>query len=329
MDIRDVLLIGGSGFVGSQLAERLSEAGLHVTVPTRHRERAKHLLPLPTTDVVEADTHDAAELEQLVHGQDAVINAVGVLHSRGGTPYGADFAQAHVELPRKIVAASRKHGVERLLHISALKADSNGPSAYLRSKGDGEAEIRKADAEGSDSGSPVGWTIFQPSVIFGPKDSFLNMFADLARLFPVLPLGCPDARFQPVFVEDVADAIIASLTDEGSRGQTYELCGPKVYTLRQLVEYVGELIGCRRPIIGLSQRLSYLQAGLLELAPGNLMSRDNVDSMKVDNICSDCAQPDFVTTRRPPTALESIAPTYLGQLNPRARYSPFRAKAGR
>ena len=329
MDIRSVLLIGGSGFVGTQLAEHLCDFGLHVTVPTRHRERAKQLLPLPTTEVIEADVHDPAELERLIRGQDAIINAVGVLHSRAGTPYGPDFARAHVELPRKIVAASRKHGIKRLLHISALKADSDGPSAYLRSKGDGEATIRQADASTDDAGSPVGWTVFQPSVIFGPKDGFLNMFADLARTFPVLPLGCPDARFQPVFVEDVAAAVVASLTDASTRGRTYELCGPKVYTLRQLVEYVGELIDCRRPIIGLSQRLSYLQARLLELAPGSLMSRDNVDSMKVDNVCSGCAQPEYVMTRRAPTALESVAPTYLGQHHPRARYSPFRSKARR
>lgn len=327
MDIESVLLIGGSGFVGSQLAEQLSEQGLRVTVPTRRRERAKHLLPLPTTDVVEANVHDPAELSRLVRGQDAVINAVGVLHSRRGTPYGPDFAQAHVELPRKIVAACRTHGVRRLSHISALKADSNGPSAYLRSKGDGEAAIRDAGTRAS--GSPFGWTIFQPSVIFGPQDSFLNLFAELTRKFPLLPLACPDARFQPVFVDDVAAAIAASLSNEAACGRTYEVCGPTVYTLRQLVEYVGELIGCRRPIIGLSRRLSYFQAALLELAPGSLMSRDNVRSMTVDNVCSGCPQPEYLRARRTPTALEAVAPTYLGQHHPRGRYSPLRSKARR
>lgn len=317
MDILNVLIIGGSGFVGSHLAHQLSANGFRVTVPTRRRERAKHLLPLPTTDVVEADVHDEAQLGALVQGQDAVFSLVGILHSRGGTPYGADFAQAHVELPRKIAAACGRHGVKRLLHVSALNADRNAPSAYLRSKADGEAAVKQA--------AGVPWTVFQPSVIFGPGDSFLNMFAALARRFPVLPLACPDARFQPVFVEDVVAAMLESLGREDGAGATYPLCGPKVYTLRQLVAYVGELAGCRRPIVGLSQGLSYLQAAMLELAPGKMMSRDNVDSMKVDSVCSGCALP----FGRQPTRLEAVAPGFIGQHLPRARYSPFRARARR
>jgi NADH dehydrogenase len=319
MDIKKVLLIGGSGFIGSHVAHLLSARGLRVTVPTRRRERAKHLLPLPTVEVVEANVGEAAEVAALSRGQDALINLVGVLQSRPGTPYGADFAQAHVELPRRIVAAAREVGVQRLVHVSALKAGRDAPSAYLRSKADGEAAVREV-------GSSSAWTIFQPSVVFGPGDSFLTMFAGLARLFPILPLACPGARFQPVFVEDVARAIVDSLAEPSAFGQTCELCGPKVYTLKQLVQYVTEVIDAPRVIIGLPDRLSYLQAMMLEFAPGKtVMSRDNYYSMQVDSVCSGCALP----FGREPTALESVAPGYLKGAGIRMYFNHFREKARR
>jgi NADH dehydrogenase len=319
MDQERVLLIGGSGFVGSHVAQLLSQLGHEVTVPTRRRERAKDLLPLPTVDVVEASVQNPADLERLVRGQDAVINLVGILHSRSGTPYGRDFAQAHFELPRKIVAACRKSGVKRLLHVSALKAAKDAPSQYLRSKADGEAAVREG-------GPDIVTTVFQPSVIFGPGDKFLNTFAELCRAFPVLPLGCADARFQPVYVEDVAASIVGSISNSDSFGQTYELCGPKVYSLRELVSYAGELIHHRPAIVSLPGPLASLQAFVLELAPGNLMSRDNVRSMKVDNVCSGtCALP----FGRVPTPLEAVAPVYLASNFPRARYLSFRSKARR
>lgn len=316
--MNNILLIGGSGFIGSHLAQVLDARGMRVSVPTRRRERAKHLLPLPLAEVVEADVHDPATLERLMRGRDAVINLVGVLHGGNGKPYGAGFAQAHVELPRKIVAAARSAGVGRLLHMSALHAATDAPSQYLRSKADGEAAVRAG-------GDTLAWTMFRPSVVFGPEDAFLNMFADLARSFPVLPLACPEARFQPVYVEDVVGVMADCLTRADSVGQAYELGGPKVYTLRQLVEYTARLVGAPRPIIGLSKSLSALQAAILELAPGELMSRDNVASMEIDSVCSGAPLP----FGRSPTALESIAPTYLGGHEPRARYSPFRARARR
>jgi NADH dehydrogenase len=319
MAIRNILLIGGSGFLGSHVAHRLAVRGCNLLVPTRRRERAKTLLPLPTVDVIEADVHDAGELERLMAGMDAVVNLVGILHSRNGTPYGPDFARAHVELPQKIVAAAARAGVRRLAHVSALNADRGAPSAYLRSKADGEAAIRSAPAG-------LEWTIFQPSVIFGAGDRFLNLFAQLARRFPLLPLASPRARFQPVFVDDAAEAIAASLTRGDAAGQTFALCGPRIYTLRQLVAYVAELIKCPRPIVGLSDSLSYLQAMMLEFAPGEtLMSRDNYRSMKVDSVCAGCALP----FGHDATPLEAVAPGYLANRVPRARYSPFRMKAGR
>lgn len=319
MNTKNILLIGGSGFLGSHVVRRLAGLGHRLTVPTRHRERARHLLVLPTVEVVEADVHDETRLAGLVAGQDAVINLVGILHSRYGLPYGPDFARAHVDLPKKVAAACRATGVRRVLHVSALNADANGPSQYLRSKGEGEAALRAA-------GEALDLTIFRPSVIFGPEDSFLNLFAALQRRFPLMPLGNPQARFQPVFVDDVAQAIVASLDRRDAVGRTCCCCGPRVYTLAELVRYVGEQIGKPRPVIALPEALARLQAGLLELLPNPPMSVDNLDSMDVDSVCSGGEPLPFGAM---PTALEAVAPEYLGASTPRYRFYGFRLKAHR
>ena len=318
MIIERVVLVGGSGFVGSSIANRLAEAGIATLVPTRRRSRAGDLLILPTVEVVEADVHDPAVLARLFDGADAVVNLVGILHSRPGDPFGPDFARAHVELPRKIVAACRTAGVARLVHVSALGADAAGPSEYQRSKAAGEAEIQAA-------GNDPLWTIFRPSVMFGRGDHFLNLFALLAHRFPVLPLACAGARFQPVYVEDVAEAVWCALNDPASAGRSFELAGPTVYTLRQLVEYVTELAGRPRPVIPLPESLAMLQAALMELAPTPMMTRDNVRSMRVDNVASGAPLPFGLV----PTALETVAPAYIGDGSPRARYYPMRTRAHR
>ena len=305
---RKILLVGGSGFVGTAIAERLTRDGVSLIVPTRRLANASHLRVLPGTEVVEADVFDPAALARLMNGVDAVVSLVGVLHSSPGTPWGPAFARAHVELPTKLVAAARAAGVGRIVHVSALGADPAGPSEYQRSKAAGEAAIR--------AGSPdVAWTILRPSVIFGPGDSFLNLFAGLVRRFPLMPLGGASARFQPVYVGDVADVVAECLERQDAVGQTFELTGPQVYTLRQLVEYVGLLTGCRRPVIPLPEGLAMLQAAVLECLPGPLMSRDNVRSMRADNVATGAPQP----WGRQPTPLEAIAPTYLGEANKRAR----------
>lgn len=318
MTPRRVVLIGGSGFVGTAIANRLVEAGVDVLVPTRRRSRTGHVQLLPTVDVVEADVHDPATLARLFAGADAVVSLVGILHSRSGAPYGPDFARAHVELPKKIVAACRGAGVRRLVHLSALGADTDGPSEYQRSKAAGEAAIRS-------TGADLDWIILRPSVIFGRGDHFLNLFASLAARFPVLPLAGARARFQPVYVEDVAEVVWCCLSTPEAAGQTFELAGPTVYTLRQLVEYVTTLIGRPRPVIPLPEGLAMLQARLMELAPQPLMSRDNVRSMRVDNIASGTPLPFGLR----PTALEAVAPAWLGQQALRAHYYPFRRQARR
>ena len=318
MQVKRVVLVGGSGFVGRAIANRLAAAGVSVLVPTRRRSRAGHILLLPNVEVVEADVHDHDTLARLFAGADAVVSLVGVLHSRSGEPYGPDFARAHVELPKKIVAACRGAGVKRLVHVSALGASGDGPSEYQRSKAAGEAAIRS-------TGADLDWVILRPSVIFGRDDRFLNMFADLAVVFPVLPLAGASTRFQPVHVEDVAEVVWRSLTSPEAAGQTYELAGPAVYTLRQLVEYVSDLVGKPRPVIALPEGLAMLQARLMELAPQPLMSRDNVRSMRVDNVATGDPLPFGLV----PTAVEAVVPTWLGTEAMRAHYYPFRRHARR
>ncbi len=312
MEFKNICVLGGSGFVGRHIVALLSAQRYQVYVPTRQRERAKQLILLPTVDVVEADVHDETALAQLTRGMDAVIDLVGVLHDAGGE---RGFEQAHVTLTRKVLAACQVNDVRRYVHMSALGADLNGPSKYQRTKGAAEALVR---ASGLD------WTIFRPSVIFGRGDSFLNLFATLLKLLPVMFLASPNARFQPVYVEDVARAFVHALEERAAFGQSYDLCGPRVYTLRELVTAVGEITGHRRPIIGLSDSLSYLQAFALELLPVKLMTRDNYYSMKVDNVCS-ALFPFGIE----PTAIEAVAPTYLGNDFPRARYRAYRDRARR
>ena len=312
MEITSVCVLGGSGFVGCHICHQLAARGYRVRVPTRNRERAKGLILLPTVDVVPANVHDPEALRQAISGNEAVLNLVGVLHDGRGEE---SFAAAHVELARKVVAACRECGVRRLLHVSALNADPGGPSAYLRSKGEAERIVRESGLDA---------TVLRPSVIFGPGDRFLNMFATLLRIFPVVPLGSPGARFQPVYVEDVAAVALHSLEDRASLAVSYDLCGPGVYTLRELVEYVGRATGRPRWVVGLNDALSYLQALALEFSPVKVLTRDNYRSMKVDSVC-DCALPFGVV----PTALEAAAPAWLTPATPRARYQQFRNRAGR
>jgi NADH dehydrogenase len=323
MKFTRALVVGGSGFIGRHLVASLAASGLQVTVPTRRRERAKHLILLPTVEVVEADVMAPGVLERLCAGQQAVYNLVGILHGRRGWPdergpndYGPDFARMHVELPQAIIAACRAAGVRRLLHVSANGASPAAPSEYLRSKGIAEQALLAAE--------DLDVTLFRPSVVFGPEDSFLNRFALFARLAPVFAVPCPEAKFQPVYVGDVARALHHALDDPESHARIYSLCGPQVYTMKQLVEFVCAATHRRRLVIGLSDRLSYLQALALEWLPGPLMTRDNYHSMRVPNT-SDAPFP----FRIHPQSLEAVAPGYLAPSGPRERYPQLRWRARR
>jgi len=313
MKQRNFLVIGGSGFVGRHLVAALAACGARVTVPTRRRERAKHLILLPTVDVVEADVSDYGALTALVAGRDAVVNLAGILHGPG-------FKAAHVELAQAAVNACRAagagHNRPRLLHMSALGADPAAPSEYLRSKGMGEQAVLAAD--------DLDVSVFRPSVIFGPEDRFLNLFATLSAFLPVLALGSPGARFQPVHVGDVVKAILAALESREAAGKRYDLCGPRECTLRELMEFVCAVTGRRRLIVGLPETLSYLQAWSMEFLPGPLLTRDNVRSMQVPSVCT-CVFPFGIQ----PATLEATAPAWLAPSGMSERFAQLRWRAGR
>ncbi|MDQ6619492.1 MAG: complex I NDUFA9 subunit family protein [Pseudomonadota bacterium] len=313
MGFNTVLVVGGTGFVGRHLVSRLVAQAYRVLVPTRRRDGARYLYPLPTVDIIECDVGDPTVLARLALRVDAVVNLTGILNeTRTDT-----FDRVHVELTREVVAACHAAGVTRLLHMSALNADAQGPSRYLRSKGEAEAVV---------ASSGLDWTIFQPSVIFGREDNFLNVFARLQRCLPVLALAGANSRFAPVYVGDVAECFIHALHDDATVRQRYPLCGPKVYTLREIVRYVGELSGHERPIIGLGGALGGMQAAVLERLPGRLLTRDNLASMKKDSVCDGPFPPVFGLT---PTALEAIAPTYLSAESIHSRFDTFRTGHGR
>ena len=315
-----VVVFGGSGFIGSHVVARLVEQGVRVLVPTRRAERAKHLIYLPRVEVIETSFSADMTLRRLVAGADAVINLVGVLHSRRGEPYGEDFKRAHVELPRRIVYACAGEQVPRYLHMSALGADREGPSMYQRSKADGEVAARAHEA--------VAATIFRPSVVFGPGDSFLNTFANMQRFLPVVPLASANASFQPVYVGDVAQAFVNALRLPATRHQVYPLAGPTIYTLAELVRLAGKYARHPRPVIELPPALGRLQARLFELLPGDpIMSRDNLDSMKADNVVDPAIQAlSAAALGIKLTAREAIAPHYLGASD---HFDDLRARAGR
>ncbi len=315
MMINKVVVIGGAGFVGSSIVTELNDKGYTVKVLTRNRERAKHLILLPNVEVETCDIADNASLKSALSGCDAVINLVGILHERKNVTF--DFV--HHQLPRRIATICQELGIKRLLHMSALRASMQAPSQYLQSKASGELAL-EAFKQSLDV------TIFKPSVIFGRDDSFLNLFATMIKYLPIIFLAKPDAKFQPIWVEDVAHIFVSSLENDDTSHKTYELAGPSVYTMRELVTKVMNLLNKNKPIIGLSDRLSYLQAWLLEWLPVKLMTRDNVRSMEVDSVASG---PMAAEIACPLTPLEAIVPSYIINKTPRAKYHQFRTAAGR
>ena len=302
--MKKALILGGTGFVGRHLCARLAEAGFWLTVPTRQTAHAG-TGPAATVRLVAADVHDTDALARLMEGQDAVVNLVAILHGTAAT-----FEQVHIELPRTIVRACAAAGVRRMVQVSALGAAPDGPSMYQRSKARGEAVLQAAAGAGA-----LDLTVLRPSVIFGADDKFLNVFAQLQRVFPVIPLAGADTRFQPVWVEDVAGAVVRCLQDDTTIGRTYEACGPEVFTLRELVRLAGQWSGAAggrgRAVFGLPMALARLQAWVMERLPGEpLMTRDNLDSMAVDNVAGG-KLPGLDALGITPAALAAVAPGYL------------------
>ena len=315
MQAENLCIVGGTGFVGRAVAEELARTGRRVRVVTRRQARAKPLAVLPTVEVMEANVHDAASLRRCFENMDVVINCVGILHETRRQ----SFQACHAELPARVVEACRASGVQQLIHLSALGAAADAPSAYQRSKAAGEAAVRQG-------AGILPYTIFRPSVIFGEGDRFLNLFATLLRWLPVLPLAGSHARFQPVWVEDVARCIAGAVGNRHAFGRVYELGGPRVYTLAELLRLVAATLGLRRAVIGLPAPLARLQAFAFEHLPGKLMTRDNLASMGVDNVC---AQPFPAVFGFRPSPVEAVVPQYLRATSARARYSQYRGHAGR
>jgi NADH dehydrogenase len=315
MHIKNTVVLGGSGFVGSAIVAKLVSAGYQVTVLTRRLDHAKHLSLLPGVTLNVCNVFDAQALRSALQGADAVINLLGILHQSAKT----SFTQVHEHLPVQLAKLCQDLGIKRLLHMSSLCAATDAPSLYLRSKG--QAEVALA---GYAQGLAI--TVFRPSIIFGRADQFINLFAGLIKHLPLVVLVKPNAKFQPVWVEDVATCFVASLNEPASFGLSHDLVGPKVYTFRALLKAIMQTLGVHKPILGLNDALSYVQAFLMECLPIKLMSRDNIRSMQVDSV-SDQAFPEWLDLR--PSALETIMPQYLIDQTPRGAYDRFRGKAAR
>ncbi|MBT8125779.1 MAG: complex I NDUFA9 subunit family protein [Gammaproteobacteria bacterium] len=304
-----ICILGGTGFIGSHLCAELVGRGHHLKVLTRQRERHRALLVLPSLDLIQVDIHNESDLKQHFENCDAVINLVGILNEKGHD--GSGFKVAHVELARKVITMCSTHKVPRLLHMSALNASPDEKSFYLRTKGEAENYVHTFAA------NKIAVTSFRPSVIFGAEDSFINRFANILKITPIMfPLACPDTKFAPVYVDDVVQIMANALTDKQTFGQRINLCGPKQYSLKELVKYVAYMSNLRRTIIGLPNWASKLQANILEFLPGKPFSVDNYLSLQKDSVCSD----DDILC---PTSLESIVPGYLQN---KSSHKQFRAK---
>lgn len=314
MQIKQVSVLGGSGFVGSAVVAGLQKAGFSVNVLTRRPNKVRHLILLPNVKVTACDIFDDEALYKALQGSDAVINLVGVLHQSKRF----SFDRMHHQLPARLGKVCKSLGIRRLVQMSSLGASDTAPSEYQQSKAAGENTLKAVEG--------LALTIFRPSVIFGRQDSFINLFGKLAKYLPMILLAKPDTKFQPIWVEDVAHCVVRSLQNIETTGQTYELAGPKVYSFRDLIKLILKTLNIKRPVIGLNDTLSYLQAFIMEWLPVKLMSRDNLKSMEVDNVSQDPFPTIFGIT---PTALETEIDEMLTDATPRGAYHQFRQYAAR
>lgn len=301
MKSKTVCILGGSGFVGRHIASQLSTAGYSIKILTRRHSHCQHLSVLPNLQIIEADIHDQHLLDQQLADIDIVINLVGILNEKSHN--GDGFRHAHVDLARKVLNACHHQNVSRLLHMSALNADaSQGSSHYLRTKGEAENLLHAFAGN-------IKVTSFRPSVIFGADDSFFNRFASILKLSPLIfPLACANSRFAPVYIEDVARCFVESINKPETYDQRYDLCGPEIYTLKELVRFTSQQLGLNHWIIELPDSISQLQAMILEYVPGKPFSIDNYHSLQLDSICDNTTSTPFTCTHSP----QSIVPWFLG-----------------
>ena len=271
MTAKRLVILGGTGFVGSYLVPRLAFEGHRITLLSRNREKHRALAVIPGVEIRSADVYDGNALRREFEGADAVIHMIGVLH---GTRRHS-MRETHVELLRRVVAACQSAGVARLHLMSALKA-GQGLSDYLKTRGEAESIVRHSDLD---------WTIYQPSVMFGANDGLVSRFAALLRAMPALPLARAGSRLAPTYAGDVAEAIARCVADDAaSIDRTFELYGPEVLTLGQIVRAIRDTMGLRTPIVPLPDGLGRIQARVAELIPGKPFSYDNFLTLRTDSV---------------------------------------------
>ena len=314
-----ILVLGGSGFVGSHLARRLSQDGHELTIATRYAPGCRDLTVVPGVSIRQFDPYDGEELARQLDGHDAAINLVGILNE-GIAGGGKGFRRAHVELVETLINACVRTGTRRLIHMSALNA-GQGESQYLKTRGEAENMIEEAFRQGS-----LDTTIMRPSTIFGPDDSFLNRFAGLLKISPVLPLARPQARFAPVYVGDVVEAYAGVLERPGSFGQVHELCGGEEWAMIDLVCWLRDQLGLKRAVIGLPDAVGRAQGAVFDFIPGKPFSSDNYKSLLVDSVCTCNA---FGELGIEPWPMSELAPTWLGTNTRQQRYQRYRRQARR
>ena len=312
MLIKKIVVLGGTGFVGSSLCNRLSKEGYQIKILTRNREyNRENLILLPNVDLIETDVGNLNNLNQHLIGCDMVINLIGILNERGNV--GDGFKKVHVELIKKLIKACEKNGIRRFMYVSALNADSkNAKSFYLKTKGKAEELLHS-----NKIGMKV--TSFRPSVIFGKSDSFFNRFANLLKMTPIFfPLACYKTKFAPIYVLDLVEMVVKAINDSSSYDRKFNLCGPKIYTLKDLVAYTAKTMDKKCIIIPLNNFFSLMQAKIFDFIPGKPFSTDNYLSAQTDSICK---SNDLKLYNINPTPIEDIVPKYINNYNYDSFYS--------